>query len=48
MATLTVWRLPDPEGAERAADNLEGLQRQELVTVHDAAIVSWPAFAPED
>ena len=38
MATLTVWRFNDPEGAGRAVGILEGLQQQELITVHDAAI----------
>ncbi len=42
MATLTVWRFPDALGADRAQATLEGLQKQELITVHDAAIVSWP------
>ena len=42
MATLTVWRFNNPEGAGRAVGILEGLQKQELITVHDAAIVSWP------
>jgi len=42
MATLTVWKFNDPEGAGRAVGILEGLQKQELITVHDAAVVSWP------
>ena len=42
MATLTVWRFNNPEGAGRAVGILEGLQKQDLITVHDAAIVSWP------
>jgi uncharacterized membrane protein len=42
VATLTVWKINDPEGAERAAGKLEGLQKLELIKVHDAAIVSWP------
>lgn len=41
MATLTVWKLNDPEGAERASEKLQELQRQNLIQVHDAAIVSW-------
>lgn len=43
MATLTVWRFDTPDGAERAISTLEGLQKQELVKVHDGAIVSWEA-----
>ena len=42
MATLSVWKFSDPAGAERASKILEGLQQQELITVHDAATVSWP------
>jgi uncharacterized membrane protein len=41
MATLTVWKFDDPEGADRAASLLGALARQELVQVHDAATVSW-------
>ena len=43
MATLTVWRFDTPDGAERAISTLEGLEKQELVKVHDGAIVSWEA-----
>lgn len=43
MATLTVWKFPTPGGADEAVDTLEALQRQELIKVHDAATVSWPA-----
>ena len=42
MATLTVWKFNDPAGAERAAGVLEGLQRQELIKIDDAATVAWP------
>ncbi len=42
MATLTVWKFPDENGAEEAVGALEQLQRQELIKVHDAAVVSWP------
>jgi uncharacterized membrane protein len=42
VATLTVWRFTTPQGAEDAAQVLEGLQKQELITVQDAAVVSWP------
>jgi uncharacterized membrane protein len=41
MATFTVWRFDDPSGAEAALVKLTELQRQELIKVHDAAIVSW-------
>jgi uncharacterized membrane protein len=43
MATLTVWKFPTPAGANEAAVTLEALQKQELIKVHDAATVSWPA-----
>jgi uncharacterized membrane protein len=43
MATLTVWKFPTADGAEEAVRTLEQLQSEELVKVHDAAIVSWPA-----
>jgi uncharacterized membrane protein len=45
VATLTVWKFPDALGADRAEATLESLQKQELITVHDAAIVSWPEGA---
>jgi uncharacterized membrane protein len=41
MATLTVWKINDPSGAEQAIEKLESLQTRELIKVHDAAIVSW-------
>jgi uncharacterized membrane protein len=43
MATLTVWKFPDSAGAENAIRTLEQLQREELIKVQDAAVVSWPA-----
>ncbi|MGY1745820.1 DUF1269 domain-containing protein [Blastococcus sp. SYSU D00695] len=43
MATLTVWEFPTPEGAQNAVATLKDLQRQELIQIHDAATVSWPA-----
>src|SRR5262245_6644941 len=42
MATLTVWKFADPDGAARAEDKLVQLQQQDLIQVHDAALVSWP------
>jgi uncharacterized membrane protein len=41
MATLTVWKFADPEGANKAVDLLEDLQAQQLIKVHDAATVTW-------
>jgi uncharacterized membrane protein len=43
MATLTVWKFPTADAAEEAVRTLEQLQSQELIKVHDAAVVSWPA-----
>ena len=41
MSTLSVWRFDTPDGAERAVSTLEGLAKQQLITVNDAATVSW-------
>ncbi|MEU8134058.1 DUF1269 domain-containing protein [Streptodolium elevatio] len=43
MTTLTVWKFATPDGAELAEEKLLGLQKQDLITVVDAAVVSWPA-----
>jgi uncharacterized membrane protein len=43
MATLSVWKFDDPAGATRAVETLEELQRQALIAVEDAAVVTWPA-----
>ncbi|NUS94389.1 MAG: DUF1269 domain-containing protein [Nocardia sp.] len=40
--TLTVWKFASADGAEKAIETLEDLQRRELITVQDAAVVSWP------
>jgi uncharacterized membrane protein len=41
MATLTVLKFADPKGAESALDKVKSLQKQELIILHDAAIVTW-------
>jgi uncharacterized membrane protein len=41
VATLTVWKFSTPYGAEQAEQTLLDLQKQQLITVHDAATVSW-------
>ena len=41
MATLTVWKFQTPGGAEQAEDLLLRLSKEELITVEDAAIVTW-------
>ncbi|PVZ05397.1 DUF1269 domain-containing protein [Actinomycetospora cinnamomea] len=43
MATLTAWKFPTPEGAEAALATLERLQKEELIRLEDAAVVTWPA-----
>jgi uncharacterized membrane protein len=43
MATLTVVKFATPDGAEQALSTLEGLQRQNIITILDAAVVTWPA-----
>jgi uncharacterized membrane protein len=45
MATLTVWKFATPLGAEQAEHTLERLSKQELIKIHDAAIVSFPEGA---
>jgi uncharacterized membrane protein len=45
MATLTVWKFSTAEGAADAERILDKLVKQELISVHDAAIVSWPTGA---
>lgn len=42
MASLTVLKFPNAEGAEQMLTTLERLQREHLITIVDAAIVSWP------
>ncbi len=43
MASLTVWRFDDPGKAAQALDSLREMQKQELVKVSDAAVITWPA-----
>jgi uncharacterized membrane protein len=42
MSTLTVWKFADADGAAGALDTLVGLQKQGLIDVDDAAVVTWP------
>jgi uncharacterized membrane protein len=42
MANLTVYQYPTAGGAEAALEKLKSLQAQGLITVLDAAIVTWP------
>ena len=41
MATLTAWKFDSPYGADDALATLEKLQSEALITVQDAAVVSW-------
>jgi uncharacterized membrane protein len=45
MATMTVWKFPSPDGAEAAESTLKKLAKQDLINVHDAAIVTYPEGA---
>ncbi len=42
MATLSVWKFDTPDGALRAEEALLRASKEELITIHDAATVSWP------
>ena len=42
MATLSVLKFNDPHGADRVLVALQGMQERELITLEDAAVVSWP------
>ena len=42
MATLTVVKFDDPYGAERVMGALQDMHGRQLITLEDAAVVSWP------
>jgi uncharacterized membrane protein len=42
MATLSVLKFGTAEGAEEALQSLTEMQKQQLITIQDAAVVSWP------
>ncbi|MCB0185922.1 MAG: DUF1269 domain-containing protein, partial [Caldilineaceae bacterium] len=42
MVTLTVLKFATPDGAEQGLESVMDLQAQQLITLHDAAIVTWP------
>jgi uncharacterized membrane protein len=42
MATLSALKFNDPDGADRVLIALQGLQEQQMITLEDAAVVSWP------
>jgi len=41
MSTLTVWKFGTWNGANQAIATLEGLAKQKLIKIHDAASVTW-------
>ena len=41
MAALTAWKFNTPEGADQALNKLESLSKQQLITIEDAAVVTW-------
>jgi uncharacterized membrane protein len=43
MSALTVWKFNTVEGADKALAKLGELQKQQIIQVLDAAVVSWPA-----
>ena len=47
MATLSVLKFNDPGGADRVLVALQGMQEREMITLEDAAVVSWPAGQQE-
>ena len=42
MTTLTVLKFQTAGGAENALDLIKNLSKQNLINLHDAAIVTWP------
>ncbi|MCB0912367.1 MAG: DUF1269 domain-containing protein [Propionibacteriaceae bacterium] len=45
MATLTAWKFDEPEAAAAVRDKLVSAQKQQLIEIHDAVVVTWPADA---
>ena len=45
MATFTVWKFDSADGADNVLGTLEQLQKEELIQIHDAAIVTYPEGA---
>jgi uncharacterized membrane protein len=41
MATLSVLKFDSPDGARQMLTTLESLQKQQLIEIQDAAIVTW-------
>lgn len=45
MATLSVLKFDTPAGADEGLELMKSLQKQQLITLQDAAIVTWPEGA---
>jgi len=45
MTTLTAWKFHDPETAEQVRERVVEMQKQQLIQVHDAVVVTWPEGA---
>jgi len=43
MATLTALKFPTADGADTMLRTIRSLQKQQRITIHDAAILTWPA-----
>jgi uncharacterized membrane protein len=43
MTVFTVWKFDNPDGAKQAYEVLRDAEQDQLVTLVDHAIVSWPA-----
>ncbi len=42
MTTITGYTFDTPDGAEKMVELVQDLSRQQLITLEDAAIVTWP------
>ncbi len=45
MSALTVFKFETPEGAGEMLEKIKSLQKMQLLTLQDAAIVTWPKGA---
>ena len=43
--TVTAWRFAGTEAADQAVLRLKRLNSQELIDIHDIAVVRWPEYA---
>lgn len=42
MTTFTAWKFDTADGAQKAAEALQGASRDRLVKIVDHAVISWP------